>query len=526
MEPIIVVLYGIGFVVLLTTRCETLLVYFQQEEYDNRRFLAAWSSVRLYDVVASGLALLVLSFGWIFGGQNWGLLALAGIFIVIALQERRYQYKKPLVNTERVRRLRSVSLLLLVLLAMIATLVPILTLVVLQLVPVALILANQLLQPAQQRVNSGFIDEALQRLSESSAIPIGVTGSFGKTTVKHMLAEMLSVGGPVFYSRGSVNTVLGLTRHIRQRLQPAHKYFVAEMGAYQIGSIDRLCHFVKPVYGVVTAVGEAHAERFGGIENTAKAKAELAKWVCQHGERLITTEAVIAHPPFAGLQQQFPQKFVVVGHSDSSDVKVCQAELVDGKWHIVLGFRGSGQFSYTLPLLGEHNILNSALAVALVHCVDSSLLPRLTSKISELEQVAHRLELKQNEGEPLVLDDAYNSNEQGFLNAVTVLRNLTDERGGRAVLVTPGIAELGVEHDEIHRRLGKYCAELCDVVVAVNADRIPTFVNELESAPAELLKAPSLVDARKALRYLGLSNADVVLYENDLPDLLEEKRLL
>jgi UDP-N-acetylmuramoyl-tripeptide--D-alanyl-D-alanine ligase len=383
-----------------------------------------------------------------------------------------------------------------------------------------------LLQPAQQRVNEGFIDEARLRLEASDAVVIGVTGSFGKTTVKHMLADMLDVGGPVFFSRGSVNTVLGLTRHIRQRLQPAHRYFVAEMGAYQIGSIDRLCEFVKPTYGIVTAVGEAHAERFGGIENTAKAKSELARWICQHGVKLITTEAVIGLEPFADLRRQHPQKFVVVGHAATCDVRVGHSELVGGKWQITLEFPQSRQFSYALPLLGDHNILNSALAVALMESIDSGLLSKLPTRMAELEQVPHRLEFKEISGEPLILDDAYNSNERGFGNAVEVLNKLAAERGGRAVLVTPGIAELGEEHDEIHQRLGTHSAALCDVIVAVNPARISTFVSAVEGTQVQLLRASSLNEAREILGELNLGSADVILYENDLPDLLEEKRFL
>ncbi len=470
--------------------------------------------------------MLILLAGWLLDASWLAAIVLSVLYAVIAWREQQYKFKKPLVNTQRVRRIRAVSLGLLVFLAFIAGFLPLLAILALQLVPLSLVFANRLLQPAQNRLNESFIQEARLRLKENNAVAIGVTGSFGKTTVKHMLAEMLNLGGPVFYSRGSVNTVLGLTRHIRQRLQPAHQYFVAEMGAYQIGSIKRLCKFVMPEYGIVTAIGEAHAERFGSIENTAKAKSELADWVCQNGSRLITTEAVMTHPPFARLRERFPEKFVVVGYSASSDVQISDSELSGGLWQIVLRFNDGSRFDYSLPLLGDHNILNSALAVALVANVEPGLMSRLPPKMAELEQVAHRLELKQNAGEPVILDDAYNSNEKGFANAVNVLRTIADERGGRAVLITPGIAELGDDHDDIHQRLGVLSGKLCDVVVVVNPERIPGFVAEVESSAATLLTAPSLELARERLHDLKLGSTDAVLYENDLPDLLEEKRFL
>ncbi|MEM7255758.1 MAG: Mur ligase family protein, partial [Pseudomonadota bacterium] len=408
METLLMLLLGGALAVLLSVRCNTLLVYFQQEEYDDSRFFTAWQNVRLYDVIASLATVVLLLSGWLSGMLPITLLLLSFVYIAIAWHEQRYQFKKPLVNTERVRRIRACALVLLLPLVLIASVIPWLSVLALQLVPLTLLLANKILQPAQQRLNESFVQQARERLAENTAVAIGVTGSFGKTTVKHMLADMLSIGGPVFYSRGSVNTVLGLTRHIRQRLQPSHRFFVAEMGAYQIGSIKRLCEFVKPVYGIVTAVGEAHAERFGSIENTAVAKAELADWVCQHGTRLVTTEAVIALKPFDELRKRHPDKFIVVGYASACDVLIGDSRLAQGKWQIALDFADSNRFEYSLPLLGDHNILNSALAVALIHAIDADLLSRLAPKMADLEQVAHRLELRENPGEPLVLDDAYN----------------------------------------------------------------------------------------------------------------------
>ncbi len=519
-------LFGLAFSVLLAVRCNTLLVYFQQEEYDSRRYFGVWKNVRLFDVYASLAIIIALILMALLGGRTWLLITLSLVMLGIAYHEQRYRYKKPLVNTERLKRIRLTTLVMLVFLALVCSVFLPLSLVVVQAVPLLIVGSNLLLKPSQERTNEGFINEATQRLAESSVQRIGVTGSFGKTTVKHMLAEMLELSGPVFYSKGSVNTVLGLTRHIRQRLQPAHKYFVAEMGAYQRGSITRLCEFVKPAYGIVTAVGEAHAERFGGIETTALAKAELADWVCGQKGVLVTSEDVMTHEPFQRLRQQYPESFVVVGESADNNVQIAQSDLDNGKWNIRLRFSNEKEFDYTIPLLGSHNVMNSALAVALVHALDPSLLKLLAPKMAELQQVSHRLELKDAPGEAAILDDAYNSNEKGFQSAIQVLRLLADERGGRAIIVTPGIAELGIEHDEVHQRLGSQCGELCDIVVVVNPERIPSFVGSMAGTRARVIEVPSLQQARGELAELQLTPADVVLYENDLPDILEEKRLL
>lgn len=525
MTGLFAVVFGIALVCLLFVRCNTILVYFQQEEYDSTRFINAWREVRLFDIKASVALIVCFLTGWLFGASAMLLLA-ALAFFVVAWFEKSYRYKKPLVVTERLKRIRTIVWVVLASLVLLCVMFKPLTFIVLQSVAFVVMAVNALLKPAQDRVNTGYIQEAKARLQENKALRIGITGSFGKTTVKHILAELLEVSGPVFFSKGSINTELGLTRHIRQRLQPAHQYFIAEMGAYQIGSIERLSRFVEPDYGMVTAVGDAHSERFGGIEKTAIAKAELAEWICANGKVVVVSEDVMKNTPFQRLRDNHPNKFIVVGESDTCDVKITSSVLKEGGWHIDLILADGTPLTYKIPLLGSHNIMNSALCIALVHCVDPAVTHRLPGVTHSLAQVTHRLELKEFPGQPAILDDAYNSNEQGFGNAVKVLRQLAAERGGRAVLVTPGIAELGDEHDAVHRRLGELCIEHCDIVAVVNPDRIPSFVEALGSDGPKVLPVASLEAARKYLATLSLTVKDIVLYENDLPDLLEEPRLL
>ena len=277
---------------------------------------------------------------------------------------------------------------------------------------------------------------------------------------------------------------------------------------------------------MVTAVGDAHSERFGGLEKTAIAKSELPDWICKHGKRVVVTEDVMKNAPFQLLQKADPDKFIVVGHSQHCDVQILGSQLKEGGWQIELKLPDNSHLDYKIPLLGDHNIMNSALCVALVNTIDPSVTHRLPGVSKGLAQVVHRLELKENPGHPAMLDDAYNSNEQGFGNAVQVLRQLADERGGQAILVTPGIAELGDEHDAVHQRVGQQCVDLCDLVIVVNPDRIPSFVEALGGEGPKVVTVPSLVAARQHLAELNLQEKDIVLYENDLPDLLEEHRLL
>lgn len=515
-----------GFALLLVTRVRTLLTYFQQEEYDGRRFIATWKNVRLYDVRAS---LATISAALLTSlGANIVLLTLilASTFVLLAQLEHAHTYKKALVKTERTSRIYSVTLAVLGLLALPVLMQALWVVFVLQLSPAVLTLVNRLLQPLQARINAGFEKQAQLKLARLGPVRIGITGSFGKTTVKHMLAEILEASGPVFFSRGSINTILGHTRHIRQRLQWSHKYFIAEMGAYGIGSIKRLCDFVNPNYGIVTAVGDAHTERFGSIDAIAIAKSELASAVCASGGTIVLNANLLKYESFRLIRETYGERVVTVGF-EAADVLIESQELEGGSWYI--SFRSDihklNGLAYELPLIGEHNVMNSALAVVLAVIVDQKIAAQIPFFTRTISQVPHRLQKVGSPGSSLILDDAYNSNEMGFMSAVTAMGKLAKQRGGRRILVTPGIAELGLEHDNVHRRLGSFSAENCDVIYAVNPVRIKSFMDAARSGPAKIVEVSTFWDARRAIaNELGVN--DVVLYENDLPDLLEERRLL
>lgn len=511
---------------LLAIRLRTLLTYFQQEEYDGSRFFGAWTNVRLFDVRATVATIVVVLFSALVDNAVFLTLILACILVIIARFERAHAYKKALVMTERSSRMYRLTLAALWVLALPVLLHALWAVIVLQVSPAILVGINLLLQPLQKRINSVFEDQARAKLARLDPVRIGITGSFGKTTVKHMLAEILEASGPVYFSRGSINTILGHTRHIRQRLQWSHKYFVAEMGAYGIGSIKRLCDFVQPKYGIVTAVGDAHTERFGSIDAIAAAKSELAEAVCAQGGTIVLNADLLQYEPFRSIQETYSEQVVTVGFK-AANVLIDSDELDGGSWAISLrsnDLRFDG-LAYELPLLGEHNVINSALAVVLAIVIDPRIADQIPFFTRTISQVPHRLQKTGAPGAALILDDAYNSNEMGFISAVTAMSKLANQRGGRRILVTPGIAELGLEHERVHSRLGSFSADNCDVIYVVNPSRIMSFLEAGKSGQAKIIEVSTFRDARNAIAK-DLQHEDVVLYENDLPDLLEEKRLL
>ncbi|MGC4081369.1 MAG: Mur ligase family protein [Vicinamibacterales bacterium] len=145
------------------------------------------------------------------------------------------------------------------------------------LLPLTLIIANLVLTPYERATQRGYYLEATAQLARVQPFVVGITGSYGKSSSKAMLAHLLQFHAPTLAASGSINTVMGVTRHIREDLVPGHRFMVVEMGAYAVGSIARLCALTPPAAGLVTAVGDMHLERFGSTETIYQAKNELAQ---------------------------------------------------------------------------------------------------------------------------------------------------------------------------------------------------------------------------------------------------------
>src|SRR5436190_3555503 len=212
--------------------------------------------------------------------------------------------------------------------------------VAVQLVPLALVAGNLALAPFEARVQRRYRGEALAVLQRIDPVVIAITGSYGKTSVKHILGHVLETARPTLITPGSVNTAMGIARAIRERLQPHHRYLVVEMGAYGIGSIRRLCALTPPQLGIISAIGKAHYERFKSLDAVAHAKFELAEAARDNGGTVIVAADVLEFAWPAEFVERHHDIVVTVGDAPASDLAIdslCQEP--DG---IVVGVRWRG----------------------------------------------------------------------------------------------------------------------------------------------------------------------------------------
>ncbi len=383
--------------------------------------------------------------------------------------------------------------------------------------PLTMIAAGILLEPLEVVFRSGFKRKARTKLAAHHNLTVvGITGSYGKTSVKFIVQEILSFRYHVLASPGSYNTPMGLCRVVNEMLLPEHQVLVAEMGARHPGDIRELCALVEPTMGIVTNVGVAHLETMGSVDNIEKEKGDLPASIPAGAtvilnaddERVMRmanrTQATVITVSAAGRDADFKASEVRYGAEGSS---------------FVVSTRAGESLAFRSTLLGRHNISNILMGLA----VGASMglrLRQMTHAVAGIQPIEHRLQLRK-EGPVTVIDDAFNSNPVGARNAVEILGQFTT---GRRVIVTPGMIELGdIEFDE-NRRLGEAIAENVDLAILIGPERTAAIAEGLaaRSFPQDQIHVfRSLFDARDFLkRYLR--EGDVVLYENDLPDHYDE----
>ncbi|WP_029010207.1 Mur ligase family protein [Azospirillum halopraeferens] len=519
-------------------RSLTYLHIFQQEEYDGSRFLPWLVRTRSFDRTLSAvLAVLGLAELLVAGGPSpafAGAAALAFAFFAAREPARLKASKKKLVMTSRAKRVVggafALTAVVVVVCALTAMPVPVWVLVV-QAVPLTLVLSNLALTPVERSIQNRYWTEAHEKLTRLAPTVIGVTGSFGKTSVKHILGHILEMAAPTLITPGSINTPMGISRIVRERLTPRHRYFVVEMGAYGPGSIARLCRLAPPDTAVVTAIGMAHYERFKTLDAVAETKFELADAAVARGGKVIVPDQVLEFAHTRAFAGRHPDSMIVCGAGtgpgpgSGPDALTITAIRQEAEGTVVEVLWRGTPHTLRAPIYGAHHGTNIALAFATA-CALGMEPETVVTALRTTPQIAHRLEVKRPGDGSIIIDDAYNSNPIGFAGALPLL-TLLRRAGGRRILVTPGMVELGAAHESEHARLGTLAAEHVDVLLPVRPERIPTFVDAFRTAaPAAAVHAcATFAEAQDWMR-ANVAAGDVVLLENDLPDLYERKLVL
>lgn len=443
------------------------------------------------------------------------LLLLVG-FVLSLLTYRAKQVKVPLVSTPRVRRLYA-ALVLLGLLAclllkwaglplVLSALVPLLT-------PAMVFFAMLLTWPFEKAVQLLYRRDAGRILDTARAEGlrvIGVTGSYGKTTVKNILYAMLSQLAPTLASPASFNTPMGLSRCIREELGQQHRFFIAEMGARHPQDIRVLARMVKPGMGILTSIGPQHLQTMGSITRVRDTKYDLIRALPEDGFAVFGDDGKYVLDCY--------RKTVIgkaLAGSPGSDLWAEDVRLTTSGSAFTLCLRDGRRHAVTTRLTGGHNVQNILLAAAMALHLGLGL-ERLAQALLEVAPIASRLQASVHRKGYTVINNGFNSNPDSSRKALQVLA----AHPGRLIVVTPGFVELGSQERRSNRRLGSDIAAVAQEAVLIGEKHTrPIKAGLLESGMAEgsIHVFPTLASANAFIEETyGLG--DVLLYENDLPD--------
>lgn len=379
--------------------------------------------------------------------------------------------------------------------------------------------ANKVNRPIEKGVNNHYINDAKRILKENPDLTIiGVTGSYGKTSVKFYLETLLRAKYRVLVTPESYNTPMGIVITIRKFLKPTHEIFVCEMGARYVGEIKEDCDLVHPHHGLITSIGPQHLDTFGSLENIRKTKFELADAIpdggmlflngdneyiaeeleSRKGSRPLYDDPVMYHSQKAG-SGYYASDIVITNHGTDFTVNAPDGETA----------------RFSMKLVGMHNVINVMGAIAVAHEFDIPLAD-LRIPVRRIQSVPHRMEMK-NHGDVTIIDDAFNSNPVGSKAAVETLA-LMD---GMRILITPGMVELGEDEAEYNRKFGTYAADCCDRIFLVGRKHTEPIKEGIlsKSFPEKHLEVFDNVQDAIARAYAVRTDMHkYILLENDLPD--------
>lgn len=452
-------------------------------------------------------------------GQTATLCVMTAVFALLAIIARPRKAKKPLVYTKRVIRMLVTIGLILAICAVCCVVIPgsavygIFVAALAVLSPVMVLAANFINKPVEHAINQYYINDAKKLLRSSpDLLTIGVTGSFGKTSVKYILHTLLQAEFDTLKTPESYNTPMGVVKTVRSSLRATHQVFVCEMGARNVGDIQELCQIAGPKMGMITSVGPQHLETFHTLENVQKTKFELEASLPADGKIFLNLEDA----NIRSYMHNATHPVVSYGLSDSCDYYATDISASSKGTTFTVHTPTGDCETFTTKMVGAHNVINITGAIA-VCCELGIPLAKLKVQVRKLESVPHRLQLIRRQG-ITIIDDAFNANPTGAKAAINALA-LFD---GCKILVTPGMVELGEKQDELNREFGTYAAGVCDYVMLVGKKQTQSIYEGLVAAgypEDKIYVADVLQDAlSKAYAVSSLGKEKIILLENDLPD--------
>ncbi len=270
---------------------------------------------------------------------------------------------------------------------------------------------------------------------------IALTGSNGKTTVKEILAAILSKQGNVLATIGNLNNEIGLPLTLL-RLRKQHDYAVIEMGANHFGEIEYLTQMTRPDIALINNAGAAHLEGFGNIRGVSRAKGEIFSGLGETGIAIINKD-----DPYSAYWQRLCKNKTQTSFAMHSIADI--SGMVDSQGQLCIN-TDQHHITVKLQLLGDHNAMNALAATAAALAVGAEP-SSIQYGLESMQAVKGRLAPIETAEGAYLIDDTYNANPTSLQMGVNVLA----KRDGIKILVLGDMGELGDDVKKLHYDIGK-----------------------------------------------------------------------
>lgn len=338
---------------------------------------------------------------------------------------------------------------------------------------------------------SAYKREARRKLEQMTNLTVvAITGSYGKTSMKNFIAQILSKQFEVYMTPRSVNTLGGIIRDINESLPDTAQVYVCEAGARQSGDILQITQLVQPHYAVVGQVGPQHIEYFGTLENIIRTKLELI-----HSPRL--KQAFVHYE----VTREPREKVRFFG----SEIEQVLANLNGVDFDLALQ---PDTLHLHTPVLGAFNAINIEAAVLVAQAMGMQA-EAIVDAVASLQSVEHRLQ-RIDAGGKLILDDGYNGNIDGMKEGI----RLCAQHDGRKVIVTPGLVE---STEALNRELIEAINGVFDLVIVTGALNAALFKKELRVEESLFVGDKSTLTAVLAEK---TRTGDIIYFANDAPNFI------
>jgi UDP-N-acetylmuramoyl-tripeptide--D-alanyl-D-alanine ligase len=349
----------------------------------------------------------------------------------------------------------------------------------------------------------------IKRKRFSDILVVGICGSYGKSSTKEFLAEILKEKflGKILKTKENQNSEVGISKCILEDLKENHKIFIAEMGAYNKGGIKLLCSILKPKIGIITGVNEQHLATFGSMENLISAEGgkELIESLPEDGLVIFNGENEILRE----IYQKTKIKKKIVGISKKEfDLWAENVEVKKEMLNFKVFTKEGENEEFSLNLIGAQNVENLLLAICCARELGMNL-KEISKATKKIETKQSRVKLIKTKDGLNVIDATYSANPNSVISHLEYLKVWP----GKKVVVMPCLIELGQKSKEIHRKIGEKIYQICDLAIIVTKDRF----KEIKETAKE--KAIFLEEKNKIFEIIKRFNGkdDIILFEGRLP---------